>query len=70
MRTVESWWDGSWSTLWARRLHLECGGQVWQLRLTTGSERGEDVYGPATEVQARAELARQMAGLDDWRQIR
>jgi hypothetical protein len=70
MRTVESWWDGSWSTLWARRLHLETDGKVWQLRLTTGSERGEETYGPATEAQARGELTRQVAEGGDWRQIR
>jgi hypothetical protein len=70
MRTVESWWDGSWSTLWARRIHLETDGRVWQLRLTTGSERGEDVFGPASEGQARAELARQVTAEEDWWQIR
>jgi hypothetical protein len=70
VRAVESWWDGSWSTLWARRLHLETDGHRWQLRRTTGSERVEDVYGPATEEQARAELGRQLAEGEGWRQIR
>lgn len=41
VRTVEHWWDGSWSRLWARHVWLKHDGACWWVEAREGDTDGK-----------------------------
>jgi len=41
VRTVEHWWDGSWSTLWRRDVWLLTDGTSWRVQWREGTDEAD-----------------------------